>query len=178
MRTDKYGPNKEMKNGWLNFYTKVKPWISILFAVVWCGLYVPANIELFHVWWITAYCTLPILPAFVSLLCLLFLGTNYKKYVNLLKVSLFVELFTVAFLSMVDAMELLYWYSHYGIGWFIFVFVIGYPTWYKMNVKYFEARRLDPDAEGRIMKESFFKKVDGINKRKAAEEEDEYGFKK
>lgn len=178
MRTDKYGPNKEMKNGWLNFYTKVKPWISILFAVVWSLLYIPANIELFHIWWIAAYCTLPILPGFVSLLCLLFLGTNYKKYVGLLKVSLFVELFTVAFLSMVDAMELLYWYSHYGVGWFVFVFVIGYPTWYKMNAKYFDARRVDPDAEARVMKESFFNKVDGINKRKAAEEEDEYGFKK
>jgi hypothetical protein len=28
------------------------------------------------------------------------------------------------------------------------------------------------------MKESFFEKVDGINKRKAKEEEDEYGFRK
>ena len=75
-------------------------------------------------------------------------------------------------------MEMLRIYCHYGIGWFIFAFVIGYPTWYKLNAKYFDARRVDPEAESRVMKESFFEKVDGINKRKAKEEEDEYGFKK
>lgn len=178
MKNDRYGPNKEMKNGWLKFYTMIKPWFSILFAIVWSFLYIPANLNLFGVWWIAAYCTLPILPAFVSLLCLLFLGTNYKKYVNLLKISLFVELFTVAFISTIDVMELLYRYSHYGIGWFVFVFVIGYPTWYKLNARYFDARRVDPEAESRVMQEDFFRKVDGINKRNAEEETDEYGFKR
>ncbi len=178
IKNDRYGPNKEMKNGWLNFYTKIKPWFSILFGIIWALMYIPANIQSFSVWWIAIYCTIPLLPAFISLLCLIFLGTNYKRYVNLLKVSLFSELLTVAFISTINVMELLWKYSHYGIGWFVFVFVIGYPTWYKLNVKYFDARRLDPEAEARVMKEDFFRKVDGINKKHDKEETDEYGFKK
>ncbi len=178
MKNDRYGPNKEMKNGWLNFYTKIKPWFCMLVAIIWSLWYIPSNIQSFSVWWIAIYCTLPILPAFIGLLCLIFSGTNYKKYVNLLKISLFADLFTYAFISTVDMMEILGIYGHYGIGWFIFVFVIGYPTWYKLNAKYFDARRLDPEAEARVMKDDFFKKVDGINKRNAEEETDEYGFKK
>jgi hypothetical protein len=178
MKNDRYGPNKEMKNGWLRFHTMIKPWFSMLIAIIWSLWYIPSNIQSFSVWWIAIYCTLPILPAFIGLLCLIFSGTNYKKYVNLLKISLFADLFTYAFISTVDMMEMLGIYGHYGIGWFVFVFVIGYPTWYKLNAKYFDARRVDPEAESRVMKESFFEKVDGINKRKAKEEEDEYGFRK
>ncbi len=178
MVTDRYGPNKEMKNGWLTFYTKIKPWFSILLGIEWAFAHTYANLHQLNVWWIAIYCTIPLLPAFISLLCLIFSGTNYKKYVNLLKVSVFVDLFTVAFISAVEIREILWKYSHYSVGWFIFIFVIGYPTWYKLNVKYFEARRVDPEAEARVMKEDFFKKVDGINKRNAEEEIDEYGFKK
>jgi hypothetical protein len=178
MKNDRYGPNKEMKNGWLRFHTMIKPWFCMLIAIIWSLWYIPSNIQSFSVWWIAIYCTLPILPAFIGLLCLIFSGTNYKKYVNLLKISLFADLFTYAFISTVDMMEMLGIYGHYGIGWFVFAFVIGYPTWYKLNAKYFDARRVDPEAESRVMKESFFEKVDGINKRKAKEEEDEYGFRK
>ena len=207
MRTDKYGPNKEMKNGWLTFYTKIKPWFCILFGVVWgytcltikqiitaaailnniLGLFGVdpinwinegseywANITIIvvRVLWNALMFIIP------AVLCLVFSGTNYKKYVNIIKFSLFADIFVVAYISTIEVMDMLWKYSHYGIGWFFMVFFIGYPTWYKMNAKYFDARRVDPEAEERVMKESFFKKVDDINKRKAAEKEDEYGFKK
>lgn len=178
MRTDKYGPNKEMKNGWLNFYTKVKPWFSILFGVVWAMIYIPSNIHQLYVWWIAGYCTIPVLPAVISFLCLILSGTNYKKYVKLVKVSLFVDLFAISFLMSVDMMNILWKYRHLAVGWFILMFLVGYPLWYKRNVKYFEARVVDPEAEDRVMQNDFYKKVDGINKRNAAEKEDEYGFKK
>ena len=207
MRTDKYGPNKEMKNGWLTFYTKIKPWFCIVLGIIWGIGYInyeqlivtagiinnilclfgiePINwinagseywanvtVMVIRILWNALMFVIP------AILCLVFSGINYKKYVNIIKFSLFADIFVVAYISTIEVMEMLWKYSHYGIGWFIFVFVIGYPTWYKMNVKYFEARRLDPEAEERVMKESFFKKVDGINKRKAKEEEDEYGFRK
>lgn len=207
MRTDKYGPNKEMKNGWLTFYTKIKPWFCILFGVVLGYTYLTikqiitaaailnnilglfgvdpinwinegseywANITIIvvRVLWNALMFIIP------AVLCLVFSGTNYKKYVNIIKFSLFADIFVVAYISTIEVMDMLWKYSHYGIGWFLIVFFIGYPTWYKMNAKYFDARRVDPEAEERVMKESFFKKIDGINKRKAAEKEDEYGFKK
>lgn len=164
MRNDKYGPNKEMKNGWLIFYTKIKPWFSILFGIIWAWLYIPINLDLFSIWWIAGYCTLPILPAVISLLCLIFSGINYKKYINIVKVCLFSELFVVAFLSTIDIMQFLWKYSLYGLGWFVIVFLVGYPTWYKLNVRYFENRIVDPEAEARVMKSDFFKKVDSINR--------------
>ena len=178
MRTDKYGPNKEMKNGWLNFYTKIKPWFSILFGVVWAMIYIPSNIHQLSVWWIAGYCTIPVLPAVISFLCLILSGTNYKKYVKLVKVSLFVDLFAISFLMSVDMMNILWKYRHFAVGWFILMFLVGYPLWYKRNVKYFEARVVDPEAEDRVMQNDFFRKVDGINKRRANENTDEYGITK
>ena len=170
MKNDKYGPNKKMKNGWLIFYTKIKPWFSMLFGIIWAWLYIPINLDLFNIWWIAGYCTLPILPAVISFLCFTFSGTNYKKYVNLVKVSLFVDLFTISFLVSVDMMEVLGTFGHYAVGWFIVMFLVGYPTWYKLNVKYFENRIVDPEAEARVLKSDFFKKVDSINKARIEEE--------
>ena len=191
MRTDKYGPNKEMKNGWLNFYTKVKPWFSIILGIIWGIGYIddeqlvgtagiinnvlsvfgiePINwINAGSEYWanitVIVICILwnALMLIIPAILCLVFSGTNYKKYVNIIKFSLFADLFVIAYVSTIEVMEILWKYSHYGIGWFIIVFFIGYPTWYKMNAKYFDERRVDPDAEARVMKESFFNKVDGI----------------
>lgn len=178
MKNTEYGPNQNMKNGWLMIYTRIKPWFSILIGLIFAFVMIPANLDNFTVWWITGYCTLPVLAALVSFLCLSFANMNYKKYVKLLKISLFVDLFTLAFLMSVDMMNILWKYSHLAVGWFILVFLVGYPTWFKLNVKYFEARVVDPEAEERVMQDSFFRKVDGINKRNAAEKTDEYGFKK
>ena len=178
MKNDIYGPNKEMKNGWLVFYTRIKPWFSILLGVIWSGAMIPANLDNFSVWWIAGYCTLPLLVAVVSFLCCLLYGINYKKYVHLIKVSLFVDLFVIAFMMSVDMIEILWKYSHLAFGWFVFVFLVGYPTWYKLNVKYFEERIVDPFAEEKVMQDAFFRKVDGINKKNAAEKENELSLKK
>ena len=170
MVNDRYGPNKEMKNGWLTFYTKIKPWFNILLGVMWIFLYNPINciiqtcgimnniLGVFGVEpinWINAgserwanitaivVCIVSnALPIIISILCPVLSGINYKKYVNIVKISLLVDLLIIVFLTTVYINDII---------WFIIVLLVGYFTWYRLNVKYFEARIVDPDVKAKVI---------------------------
>ena len=176
MKNTEYGPNQNMKNGWLMIYTRIKPCLCILFVLIQIFSRSPinhfvqtagilnnfigilgfepinwinsgsekwANITVIIVW--IVWISLLIIP---SILCLAFSGIKYNKYVNLIKPLLFIDLFIVALLPAYFIFALLS--IHFVVNRLCFVIVyligilVGIPTWYTMNVKYFKARIVNP----------------------------------
>jgi hypothetical protein len=180
-----FGPNKEMGRKWLFFYNNIKSFICVIWAFLGILEFLYDPDYYMNYFDAALYVLIPIAPALLGLTASVMAKINYKKFSKFIRVVLVADIIAYAYQRAIRMLPYLTsWapqlgsFGYHVYTWFFLTCFVAYFVWYKPNVKYFEARVVDPFAEGRVMKESFFNKIDSINKRKAAEEEDEYGFKK
>jgi ribosomal protein L40E len=132
--------NRKLGTKWFTFYTKVKPWLSCLTAFMVLmdfTLYVEIYLENFF---LLLSFALSITQTVLSIVVLVKSDEDYVKFVPFVKKVLIFEIISIAYQQGVDQ----YIKNEFDFGYAFFIFVVvlvlGYFTWYKLNIKYFTKR--------------------------------------
>ena len=132
--------NQEYGTKWFTFYTKVRPWLSLIgFIALLNNILDYPQVYLYNIWF-----TISMLVS-VALIILYFSVRakskgNYVEFVRFVKNVLLAEIFAFAY-----QFSLNFYYSN-EMGFnataitFAICLALGYFIWYRLNVKYFEKR--------------------------------------
>ena len=142
--TERITMNKQMGTKWFTFYTKVRPWLGCIFCL-------PSFIELAT--YPEVFVTHPELllsvfaTGFVALLSIVVFVKSkgdYSEFVDFVKIALIAETISIPYNLSIQK------YYEYGenlgdfLIFFVVLFLLSYFIWYRLNMKYFKNRLLQP----------------------------------
>ena len=139
--------NKQLGTKWFTFYTKVRPWLACLMCLTVIIDFVQYAEVYFNNFFLLVYLVASIAQPVLAVIVAIKSEDDYVSFVRFVKGVLLFETINIAYQQSVQQ-----YIKEFEFGYafliFVIVLVIGYFTWYRLNVKYFEKRIvLEPSGE-------------------------------
>lgn len=138
--------NKQLGTKWFTFYTKVRPWLACftcLTVIMDFAKYTEVYLNnFFLLLYFAAAIAQPVLAVIVAIKS----EEDYGSFVRFVKGVLLFETINMAYQQGIQQYIKDFEFD-YALLIFIIVLVIGYFTWYRLNIKYFEKRIVRENIE-------------------------------
>ena len=138
--------NRQLGTKWFTFYTRVRPWFACLTTLTVIVDFLQYMNTYFSNWWLLLHFAASITQAVLSISVAVKSDDAYADFVKFVKGVLLFETISMAYGQGVQQ------YIQNGLDLgsavisFIIVLVISYFVWYRLNVKYFEKRLMQAEA--------------------------------
>ena len=134
--------NTQLGTGWFTFYTKVRPWITCFFAISFWDEFLQYTNVYLEKWWLVIYALFAIALQVLGIMVFIKSRGDYDKFVPFVTGVLFFETVSMPYQLCVQQ------YIRDGLSgsdvlvFFAFNFALSFFLWFRLNVKYFERRRI------------------------------------
>lgn len=139
---DNINMNQQLGTKWFTFYTKVRPFLACLLVITTIVDFIQYPDVYFDYWWLLLSLVAAIVQPILCIIVAVKSNENYIDFVRFVKGVLLFEIINISFQQGVKQ----YITSQFEIIPALVIFSIGlsvgYFTWYRLNVKYFEKRIL------------------------------------
>jgi hypothetical protein len=136
------GMNRELGTKWFTFYTKVRPWLAGISALMVLTNFCQAMHYYLSNIGILVAAIAQIAGAILSVAVAVKAEEDYAGFVSFVKGALIFDIINVAYQSASQQ----YYQNGYSIGTvaivFLIILVLGYFVWYRPNINYFRKRIL------------------------------------
>ncbi len=145
--------NKQLGTKWFTFYTKVRPWLGCISAIMVFADFVEYSDVYANYWWMMLYLLSTLSMAVLCILVFVKSLSDYERFVNFVNGVLIFETINLAYGQAVQQ----YIQNAFNISIAIItggiILLIGYFLWYRLNIKYFR-RRINIVTNGCVQSDS------------------------
>lgn len=121
--------NRQLGTKWFTFYTKVRPWFSVVGALL---LALNARVYM-NDWYLLLDFIGAVVNAVLAVIVWVKSSGDYGEFVTFVEGVLIFECISMAYSASID---------EYGLNEFTFLvcILLSYFVWYRLNIKYFKKR--------------------------------------
>ena len=130
---------------WFVFYTKVRPWLTCVSAISIFGDFFQSTNEYFQNGWLMLFLVNCVILVVLEIKVFLKSKGDYTDFLDFVKGVLIFEVISFSYQATVPLLIGLGF--GYGVLIFLICFLVLYFLWYRLNIKYFEKRRLPYTSE-------------------------------
>lgn len=145
--------NPYLGKKWFVFYTKVRPWLICFSAISCFGNFYQSTKVYFQNGWLMLSLVDCLLSVILAMMVFAKSNRDYGNFVDFVKGVLIYEVISASYQTSVQIL------INLGFGYALLIFVVClialYFLWYRLNINYFERRRLgyiqkDDEKENKI----------------------------
>lgn len=136
---DTISMNKQLGTKWFTFYTKVRPWLACFTCLTVIMDFVQHTDIYLSNFFLLVYFAGAIAQPVLSVIVAIKSEEDYGDFVRFVKAVLLFETINMAYQQGIQQYIKDFEFD-YALLIFVIILVIGYFTWYRLNVKYFEKR--------------------------------------